>query len=310
MYEKESLISKISYCRVVRKFIRNKYKFYIQIVFKGLPPAKRNKDTGFFKQTLGSGDVGIDIGTQTVAISSSKQVKLLELANRVQKIENEKRLLLRKMDRSKRMTNPKNFNDDRTIKAGRLKWIYSKKYNKQKSKLKELYRKQKDIRKYQHECLANEILLLGDKFYVEKMNFSGLAKRTKLTEENTNKRKKRFGKSIANKAPAMFLEILNRKLTYHGLKLIKINTVKAKASQFNHLDGSYKKKKLSQRWSNFNGIKIQRDLYSAFLLMNINEDLKTFNETKTNKTFKSFMKMHDLEVARLQGFKNISSICI
>lgn len=40
--------------------------------------------------------------------------------------------------------NPNNFNDDGTIK------------------------KQADIRKYQHECLANHIFSIGDTIYVEK----------------------------------------------------------------------------------------------------------------------------------------------
>jgi hypothetical protein len=279
-------------------------------VFSGLPPAKRCKETGFFKRKLGSGDVGLDIGTQTLAISSKTDVKMHVLADKVQSIENEKRRILRKMDRSRRSMNPKKYNENGTFKKGRISWVYSKKYIKLRFKLKDLYRKQADVRKYQHECLANGLISLGDKFYVEKMSFSGLQKRAKTTEENKNKRKKRFGKSIANRAPAMFLDILNRKLSYFDKEVIKINTVKARASQFNHIEQTYKKKKLSQRWNNLNGFKVQRDLYSSFLIMNINEDLESFNETKNNNTFESFLKMHDLEVERLLGQKNLSSIAI
>jgi hypothetical protein len=279
-------------------------------VFSGLPPAKRCKETGFFKRKLGSGDVGLDIGTQTLAISSKTDVKMHVLADKVQSIENEKRRILRKMDRSKRVTNPLNFNENGTFKKGEISWVYSKKYTKLRFKLKELYRKQADMRKYQHECLANDIISLGDKFYVEKMSFSGLAKRAKTTEENKNKRKKRFGKSIANRAPAMFLEILNRKLSYFEKEVTKINTVKARASQFNHIERTYKKKKLSQRWNDLNGYKVQRDLYSSFLIMNINEDLESFNEFKNNHTFEKFIEMHNLEVKRLLGQKNLSSIAI
>ena len=70
----------------------------------------------------------------------------------------------------------------------------------------------------------------------------------------------------------MLLAIIDRKLRYYGEKLIEINTFESKASQFNHFDGTYTKKSLSQRWNDFNGIKIQRDMYSAFLIMNINDD--------------------------------------
>jgi len=75
-YELEAFQNDIAYCRVVRKWVRKKYKFYVQIVFKGIPPAKRNKETGHFKRTTGSGDVGLDIGLSTLAIVSEKKVKL------------------------------------------------------------------------------------------------------------------------------------------------------------------------------------------------------------------------------------------
>ena len=79
------------------------------------------------------------------------------------------------------------------------------------------------------------------------MNFSGLQKYKKNTEKNDKgkfKKKKRFGKSLANKAPAMLLKIINRKLNYFGEKLIEINIFEAKASQFNHFDKTYTKKSL------------------------------------------------------------------
>lgn len=86
-YEAQAMQSEISYCRIVRKFIHNKYKFYVQVVFKGTPPQKFNSETGEMKHPLGDGDVGIDIGTSTVAISSKTDAKLLILADKVQNIE-------------------------------------------------------------------------------------------------------------------------------------------------------------------------------------------------------------------------------
>ena len=145
------------------------------------------------------------------------------------------------------------------------------------------------------------------------MNFSGLAKKSTKTEKNNKgrfKRKKRFGRSIANRAPSMLLGIINRKLSYYGKCLIKIDTWSAKASQFNHFDGTYNKKKLSQRWNDFNGIRVQRDLYSAFLIMNVAEDLKSFDIDKCNERFENFYQLHNLEVERLSGHRNLSSIGI
>ena len=315
-YEYQAMQCDICYNQIIRKYVRNKYKFYVQVVFKGNPPVKVDTKTDEIKHSIGKGDVGLDIGTRTLAISSQSDVKILELADKVQNIENYKQKLLRKMDRSKRATNPDNYNENGTIKKQgnkKVKWNKSNHYIKYQNKLKELYRKQAAVRKYQHECLANYIISLGNKVYVEKMNFAGLQKRAKNTEKNDKgkyKKKKRFGKSIANKAPSMLLTIIDRKLKYFGEQLIEINTVEAKASQFNHFDGTYTKKSLSQRWNDFNGIKIQRDMYSAFLIMNIKDDLKSFDIDKCNERFENFYRLHDLEVNRLKGKNNLSSIAI
>lgn len=229
-YEYQAMQSKICYNRIIRKYIRNKYKYYVQIVFKGNPPIKLIAETGEIKHYMGTGDVGLDIGTRTIAISSQSDVKILELADRIQNIEDQKKKLLRKIDRSRRATNPENYNEDGTIKKHgnkKVLWNQSNHCIKYQNELKELYRKQADIRKYQHECLANYIISLGNKVYVEKMNFAGLQKRAKKTEKNDKgrfKRKKRFGKSLANKAPSMLLTIIDRKLRYYGEKLIEINT--------------------------------------------------------------------------------------
>lgn len=56
-YEGQALKSEIAYCRIVRKFIRTKYKYYVQIVFKGTPPIKVDNETGEVKHYIGEGDV-------------------------------------------------------------------------------------------------------------------------------------------------------------------------------------------------------------------------------------------------------------
>lgn len=312
-YEYQALKDEICYCRIKRRFIKGKYKYYLQIVFKGVPPMKINKD-GEVKRHIGNGTVGLDIGTQTIAIVSNVDVKLLELADRVNNIEKEKRRILRYMDRSRRANNPDNFNEDGTIKKGKLKWVKSNRYIKAQNKLRELYRKQADVREYQHQLLSNYILSLGNKIKVEEMNFKGLQKRSKKTEKNDKgkfKRKKRFGKSLANKAPAKLLTILDNKLKYFGEKLIKVNTKEVKASQYNHLNCRYNKKKLSQRWNDLNGIKIQRDLYSAFLIQHVNDNLCNINQEECKRDFERFKILHDKEIERLnnsevrQALKNV-----
>lgn len=309
-YECQAMQNEICYCRITRKFVRNKYRYYLQLVLKGNPPSKIDKETGELKRRIGVGNVGLDIGTQTIAISSNTDVKLLELADRVQNIENDKRKIQRYLDRSKRANNPDNFNEDGTVKKQgnkKVVWIKSNRYTKAQNMLKELHRKQADIRKLQHEILSNYIISLGDKIYVETMNFKGLQRRAKNTtiNENTGKinKKKRFGKSLANKAPAMLIDIINRKLHYFDKYLIKINTREVKASQYNHINGKCNKKQLSERWNDFDGIKVQRDLYSAFLIQNVKEDLCTVDNNKCENDFNNFMELHDIEIQRLSNIK-------
>lgn len=220
------------------------------------------------------------------------------------------------MDRSKRATNPNNFNKDGTIKKGiKLEWNFSKKYIESKNILKDLYRKQADIREQDHNIMANEIMKNGNIVYVEQMNFKGLQKRAKKTEKNEKgkfKKKKRFGKSLANKAPAKFLTILSNKLKAKGGLYFEVITREVKASQYNHLNREYNKKKLSQRWNYFeyndSRIKVQRDCYSAYLIKNVNDNLRSINDDKCKEGFDNFLMLHDKEIIRLTGLNNLSSI--
>lgn len=51
---------------------------------------KRDSISGAPKHPVGHGVVGIDIGTRTLAYSADSKVDLIELADRVQNIEQEK----------------------------------------------------------------------------------------------------------------------------------------------------------------------------------------------------------------------------
>ncbi len=299
-YAKEALKNKIKYCRILKKTIRGKDKYYIQLVLAGIPPKK--------ERTTQNKKVGLDIGTSTIAIASNETVKLLELAPKIDTLENEKRILLRRLDRQRRSNNPNNFNDNGTVKKGiRLKWNNSNKYLKTKNKLKETMRKQKVLRKQSHEKLANYIISLGSKVYVEDMNFKGLQKRAKKTTINkkTGKinKKKRFGKSLANKAPAKLIEIINRKLNYVGREILKVNTWKIKASQYNHIEDNYQKKKLNERWNIIGKDKIQRDLYSAFLIMNVKDNLEEIDRNECRKNYKKFKENHKKEIQKIKTSK-------
>ena len=311
-YAQLALQDKIKYCRIIRKQKGNRNLYYVQLVLTGIPPKKRE---------ISCGEVGLDIGTRTVAIVSDNETKLLELAEGIDDIQNVKTRLSRKLDRQRRANNPNKYNENGTINIhNRDRWIKSNNYIKTQNKLRDIQGKMARIRKQSHEELANYVLSLGNIIKVETMSYSGLQARSKNTtiNETTGKfnKKKRFGKSLASKAPSMFLEILNRKLKYESLWLFKVNTYKVKASQYNPFTDEYIKKQLSQRWNEFEEFKIQRDLMSGLIIKNVIIDdkmkLDIIDRDKLLSEFDNFKTLHDVEIERIKNSDNrlISSMGI
>lgn len=318
-WEQECLDNhRVKYCRIIRIPGKRGWIYKLQLILKGEAPLKKNAQ-GEAIQKLGKGSVGIDIGTQTVAVVSKDKVLLRELASGANAPDKALRRINRAMDRSRRANNPEFFDEKGEIiprnkldpslldEKGKRKWHNSKNYERLAQKRRYLYAKCARIRKQQHEELATRVLSYGSEFHVEDMRFKALAKKAKKQDPKPGekqKRRKRFGKSIANKAPAAFLNILQKKAEHHGGTFDKIDTVHARASQYNHVENTYIKPKLSERWKYLNHNnsrkKIQRDLYSAFLIMNINDELNGFNRTSCFETFDSFVVNHDREVQHLR----------
>lgn len=168
-YEREMLSRRVKYVRIIKKPGKNRLRWYAQLTLEGKPALKYSAGTGKPIHSVGKGNVGIDIGPQTVAYASDKEVALLELADRVTNIEHQKKKLQRKLDRSRRATNPDNYKPDGTIKRGvKLTRNKSKRYLKLQSKLAYIQHRQAEIRKLQHTCLANHMLTLGDRFLLKK----------------------------------------------------------------------------------------------------------------------------------------------
>jgi hypothetical protein len=300
---------RVKYVRILRRIIRGTVRYYAQLVCAGYPSVKRDRKTGQVKYLLGKGPVGTDIGTSSIAVSSTSKVLLKNLAENIKKVEHaqrEIRIYNRKLDRSKRATNPLNFDEAGLIRKGKKQWKFSNNYKKLKAQLKELYRKLALYRKFSHQYEVNRMVMLGDRFYIEEMNFKALQKRAKKTEisEKTGKykKKKRFGKTIARRSPATFVSILSKKVTALGGTFTKVKTSSFKASQYDHKADKYKKKELNERWHRFDDdTKVQRDLYSAFLLMNSDLLGLKANRAICLNTFDQFLKFHKEEIMKIEN---------
>ena len=315
-YQQEALKCGVKYCRITRKWVKTKWKYYAQLVLEGYPPVKCDSN-GVMRHPVNQGRVGLDIGTQTLAISSNDicDLRVLAPSARAQArgLTNEIARTTRAMNRSRRATNPKYYNSDGTIKRlkrqhgqkQKRKWKYSKRYYRLRAKLRNLYRKLADIRKMEHNILANELLQHGNEFIVEDMDYKALQKRSKKTKINAKTgrahTKKRFGKSLSRCAPAKFITILTNKAVRNGGNVIKVDTFETKASQFDHTDESYTKKKLSERMAHLSsGEVVQRDLYSAFLLEHIDTETLKYDIEALKAAFPAFLKMHENTKKRLQ----------
>ncbi|QKY68279.1 hypothetical protein [Lentibacillus sp. CBA3610] len=83
--------------RIVQKEV-GRIRYFADLVISGYPPSKNRK--------LGKGDVGLDIGTSTLAVSSLAKTALFNLAEQVQEISRDIRLVNAKWTVSRRATNP------------------------------------------------------------------------------------------------------------------------------------------------------------------------------------------------------------
>lgn len=263
-YEVQShaLQSKVKYCRIIRKIIKGKQRFYVQLILSGFPKLKN-------KNIISNNKACIDIGPSTIALVSKqnniiKDAFLKEFCPNAKQLKKNIRRIQRAMDRSKRLSNPNNFNPNGTVKKGNLKWIFSNGYIRLKTKLSELYRILAAYRKTEHGKLANIVISKANIINAEKLSYKSF--------------QKNYGKSVRDKAPGMFMSILRRKAENAGGEVIEFSTKTTKLSQTCQC-GNIVKKPLSQRWHKcpLCGIKAQRDLYSAYLGLFVAENNGTWN---------------------------------
>jgi len=267
------LSHRVKYCRIVKRIFNGKARFFVQLVLEGKPLVKEKNET---KDKI----VGLDIGPSTIAVVTDEQASLERFCDELKDKQKEIRRLQRKLDRQRsersgeakrlfRANNPQNYNSDGTIKPGKKTWHESTRYNKTKRKLAELQRKLAAHRKTLHGNLANRILRQGKHVKTEKLSYRAF--------------QKNFGRSVKNRAPGMFMEIIRpvcvrrtgrRKAENAGGRVVEFSTKTTKLSQYCHKCGKYTKKSLSQRVHTCCNLNIQRDIYSAFLAISVVENSK------------------------------------
>lgn len=260
---KHALKQRIKYCRLIQKEIKGKNRYYVQLILEGLPCQKYK---------IGTEEIGLDVGPSTIAIVSERKAQLKEFCEEIVFIDKEKRRLSRKLDRQRRENNPSHYQTNGVVRKGKKNWILSKRYLKTRSKLREMERRIKEVRKQLHGRDTNQILQLASSIKTEKLSYKAF--------------QKMYGKSISRKAPSMFLRMLKRKLESQGGTFKEFPTYSTKLSQTCHC-GIRKKKKLKERWHRCEcGTVAQRDLYSAFLARYVSNS----NQVETEKAEQDWSK--------------------
>ena len=296
------------YATLVPKIIRGKYRVYLHLTIEGKAKPKYDKH-GNPRHKYGKGMIGADIGTQTVAYTSDKEVGLKNLSERgysIQTSERKERLFYRAMDRSRRASNPQNYNEDSTIKKGRKTWTYSNHYKKLKAKHFELCRLNAVNRQLAINEDANHLRSLGDIFVTEPKNASRLMRRAKETTKNDKSKlnkKKRFGKSIKNRCPSGFQTTVEKKFKATSGTYIEVPN-NYRASQYDHTVDDYIKKKLSDRLYKLQGgTEVQRDWYSSFLLYCYNHKTQDIDKDKCITEFDNCCKKEKALITWIKAHK-------
>lgn len=237
----------IKYCRLVRKTIKGKNRFYLQVVLEGRAPVKH-----IYAST--EERLSIDPGPQTIAVFSKIWSGKIKVAPRAQVDEQRIRSLQRSMDRSLRQNNPDCYESNGVFKKG-SELSKTKSYEKRVQSLKEYHRKASATRRCEHGQLVNLLLSVAGEIRIEKNSWKAF-------------QRGHFAKSLGKSGISGFIEQLKSKAESAGLKVVEVKPYKLKLSQYDPYTETYEKKALNERWHRLGKSSewIQRDVMSALLL--------------------------------------------
>jgi putative transposase len=199
-WQSEALKAKTKYCRIIRRDIRGRERWYVQLVQEGLTPLRRETKRGV---------VGPNIGPSTIAVVAHTEAIFEQFRPSVIQPWGELRRIERAMDRSKRANNPQCFDEKGRWKKGAKMRVRSKRY--QARKRRERERCLAAERRRSHGELANRILGNGTTVKTEKLSYKAW-------------QRQRYGKSTKVRSPAAFVNVLRNKIRAARGELIEFGT--------------------------------------------------------------------------------------
>jgi putative transposase len=193
-WQSETLKSPTKDCRVIRRQIRGRCRWYVQLVQEDVSPHRRETKPGV---------VGLDIGHSNIAAVGRSDAIFEQFCPSVVQPWKELRRIERAMDRSKWANNPACFDDKGGWKKGARMRVRSKRYQALTLKRRERERRLAAERKRSHGELANRILGQGTTVKTEKLSYKAW-------------QRQRYGKSLKVPAPGRFVRMRERNAATGG----------------------------------------------------------------------------------------------
>jgi putative transposase len=250
-----ALQSPVKFCRIVRRAVGHKNRFYLQLVLEGHAPIKTSI---LSRLAAPEARAGIDIGPSNIGWCSQTDAGFFKFCADVDAPQRLITNLQRKLDRQNRANNPENFDEKGRAKNG-VKWVKSTNQRQTESRLRSVQAHTAEKRINAHGRDINMLLGKARSFRHDNVSVKSL--------------QKNYGRSVGARAPGHFMSELERKAERAGGSSKSINVRQLKTSQFDHSTGEFRKKKLSERWHTFGDGRgrVQRDVYSAFLALHVVE---------------------------------------
>ncbi len=236
---RHALDSELRLIRIVRRRVRYRLRFYVQLVCVGRP---------YCEVDVGTKCVGVDPGLRYLAVATATSGSLIDIAS----ASNGRTIsrLGRAVSR-KRSAASASQTDRRHQKSRRLQRL--------QSRLADEHRRAKESRRTLHGRIANAVIRLGANIYIEKNSYRAF--------------QRRYGRTMQNAAPAAMIRHLIRKAANAGGEVVLISPT-MRMSQLCHGCGAIVPKDLDLRThSCVCGVgPVQRDIYSAWLAIMTRSD--------------------------------------
>jgi len=250
---------RVLHTRIVRKKVNGRWAYRAQLVIDAPAPLRHQ---------VGDGLVGLDVGPSTVAVVTDTSIALERFCSDFHDNRRQVRRLQRRLDRQHRAGSPACFDPQGRHRNGRCGWwqTRSKRARRTLTQLADAHRRLAAHRASLHGNLTNRIVSHGSIVNTEKLSYRAF--------------QRRFGRSVRDRAPGMFVSHLRRKADSAGGRLLEFDP-RATALSQTCICARKERKPLSQRTHRCPvcGFTAQRDVLSAFLARHVHRHVNPATET-------------------------------